>query len=276
MSNGEELRSGLARIVIINLKKSIRRRAACESKLAAFGLEAEFFEACDGASAEPHGFDYVDDRAFTVNTGRHVKAGEIACFASHKTLWQRCVQDQTPLLIMEDDFQLAPQFPEALAAAAELVHEHGFIRLQSETRARSRVVRSFGKFRLSLYSKVPHSMMCYALSPTAAEGLLAHSNTLSAPVDVFVKQFWLHRQAIYGLQPYTVTESELSSDSRIGFREKAERGLTLRILRQINRFLGALRGMIYSRSLHRTAYSKMAEPRAHATDTTVVAQTELQ
>ncbi len=247
----EGVRPDSLRIVVINLKKSTRRRAACQSKLAEHGLQAEYFEACDGASPDQNWFQQQDPQAFLINTGRNATAGELACFASHKALWQRCVRDQTPLLIMEDDFRLSQAFPAAVSSAAQLIDEHGFIRLQSETRARSLTIRSIDNFQLRLYSKVPHSMMCYALSPKAAAGLLVHCDIFSAPVDVFVKQFWLHRQAIYGLQPYTVTESWLSSESRIGRREKASRGPVPRALRQLKRYIGALKGVMYSRRLRR-------------------------
>ncbi|MEM7279992.1 MAG: glycosyltransferase family 25 protein, partial [Pseudomonadota bacterium] len=265
---------GSIRIVVINLKRSTRRRAACQSKLAEHGLQAEYFEACDAASPDQSWFEQQDPEAFLVNTGRHATAGELACFASHKALWQRCVRERTPILIMEDDFKLSQAFPAAVSSAAQLVDEYGFIRLQSETRARSRTIRSMGDFQLRLYSKVPHSMMCYALSPNAAAGLLAHCDTFSAPVDVFVKQFWLHRQAIYGLKPYTVTESSLSSESRIGHREKAPRGPVPRVLRQLTRYIGALKGAMYSRRLRRQVNVEQSVKRdSQATDGAIAGQT---
>jgi len=51
------------------------------------------------------------------------------------------------------------------------------------------------------------------------------------PVDVFIKKFWEHGQPIYGLTPYTVTESRLSRKTCIPDRDKACKDLKVRSAR---------------------------------------------
>ncbi|MEO1247316.1 MAG: hypothetical protein AAFX56_16645 [Pseudomonadota bacterium] len=46
---------------------------------------------------------------------------------------------------------------------------------------------------------------------------------IDAPVDVFTKKFWEHRQPMYALAPYTVAPSVLSVDTTIVGRNKSRK-----------------------------------------------------
>ena len=108
---------------------------------------------------------------------------------------------------------------------AENVSECGFIRLQSETRARKQQVATRGDYALWRYTRVPHSCMCNSLTPDTAHRLVEQTRTIYEPVDVFIKKFWEHGQPIYGITPYTVTESDLSQATFIPHRDKARKSL---------------------------------------------------
>jgi glycosyl transferase family 25 len=115
------------------------------------------------------------------------------------------------------------------------IAECGFIRLQSETRARKQRVAARGDYTLWRYTKVPHSTMCNAISPEVARDFAEQTRSIYEPVDVFIKKFWEHGQPIYGITPYTVTESALSQQTHIPHREKVPKGLgrsTRRFLRK--------------------------------------------
>ncbi|CCF80089.1 putative lipopolysaccharide biosynthesis protein [Helicobacter bizzozeronii CCUG 35545] len=36
--------------------------------------------------------------------------GELGCYASHYSLWQKCIQLHEPIAILEDDVHLKPHF----------------------------------------------------------------------------------------------------------------------------------------------------------------------
>jgi glycosyl transferase family 25 len=136
---------------------------------------------------------------------------------------------------MEDDFQLLPGFVGAVEQVAENIDNFGFIRLQSETRAKKQRVAERGGYTLWRYTKMPHSTMCYSLAPAVAQNLIEQTRAICEPVDVFIKKFWVHGQPIYGLTPYTVTESTLSQQTYILHREKVPKGFgrsTRRFLRK--------------------------------------------
>ena len=89
-------------------------------------------------------FERCDEEEWLLNTGHPMALGEVGCFASHRSMWQKCVELGEPLMIMEDDFQLLPGFAGAVEKVAENISDCGFIRLQTETRARKQRVAVHG------------------------------------------------------------------------------------------------------------------------------------
>ena len=222
------------KLYVISLPDALERRDHAAAQLADAGLDFEFFDAMYGeeALAERY-FDRCDAQEWLLNTGRPMTLGEVGCFASHRSMWQKCVELGEPLMIMEDDFQLLPGFAGAVDKVAGNIGELGFIRLQSETRAQKERITTLGDYTLWRYTKVPHSCMCNSMTPEVAQDLIELTRTISEPVDVFIKKFWVHGQPVYGLTPYTVTESTLSEKSYILNRKKVPKGLT----RSTRRFL---------------------------------------
>ncbi len=219
------------RIYVITLADAEARQQQAESQLRGLGLDFRFFPGVIGNEAIRSPLCKVDESEFLLATGRDITAGEVGCYTSHKLLWQLCVHLGEPVLVMEDDFQLSEDFSQALQLLDNEIDEYGLIRLQSERRARKKRVKALGRFALWRYTKAPHSAMCYGISPSAAERLLASSETITAPVDVYMKRFWRHGQQMYGITPYAVTESKLSRRTQIAGRSKAKKNLGTQLSR---------------------------------------------
>lgn len=227
------------KICVISLEGSFDRRASIQAQLNPLGVDYEIFRAIEG----PRGytfFDSYDERAFLINTGRHATAGEAGCYASHLCLWQQCVHENSPILIMEDDAQLRPNFLASLYEAESLIDECGFIRLQPDRplsdrrpRARRRVVLSSGDFTLYLFSHYPYGALCYAIAPRVAKAFIDCSRALKEPVDCFIKKPWVHGAPLFGLQPYSVFSKQFAST--IGRREKDSPTLNLRTSRWLSK-----------------------------------------
>ena len=208
-------------IVVISLPGATRRRANVEEQFSAAGLPFRYFDALTGEQAmERELFESVDEEDFVLNCGRRVVPGEIGCFASHRALWEDCMATGRSMLIMEDDFSLRDNFPAAVAAAGALIERAGFIRLQTDLRARKKPVVEAGEFTLARFTKPPHGLMCYAISPAVAGEFVAQTTVLDAPVDVFVKKYWEHGQQLYALLPYSVGESRLHQSTSIDGRRR--------------------------------------------------------
>jgi glycosyl transferase family 25 len=237
------------KLFVISLPDAAERRERAARQLGELGLAFEFFDAMRGEQVMADGyFERCDAGEWLLNTGHPMSLGEVGCFASHRSMWQKCVELGEPMMIMEDDFQLLPGFSGAVETVAGNISEYGFIRLQSEARAKKRRVATCGNYTLWRYTKVPHSCMCNSVTPEVAERLVAQTRAIYEPVDVFIKKYWVHGQTIYGLTPYAVTESTLSEETYILHREKVPKGFgrsTRRFLRksgwEIKRILAARR-----------------------------------
>jgi glycosyl transferase family 25 len=224
------------RVYVINLAESQARRASIGRQLEALGVRHAFFEAVD----ERHGYDHFpryDEHAFLMNTGRTASAHEVACYASHLSMWKVCASSGEPILILEDDAELLPAFLAALSVTDGLVAPCGFIRLQTYGAARhtrTTPVQTIGAFTLLRCRSFPFGAMAYALSPRVAQEFVARSVTLTSPVDQFIRKFWEHGQPLFALSPGTVRGGPLSSQSTIMDREKHRLPPGLRL----QRFLG--------------------------------------
>lgn len=217
-------------IYVISLKNAATRRENAAAQFARQSVDFQFFDALNGDDGAKL-FDGLDQYAFVLHTGRNTTQGEIGCFASHKALWQRCVDEDRSIMIMEDDFKLADDFSKAVAVSETLIEEVGLLRLQDERRGKSKPVINVGDFWLERYTKTPHCAMCYSLTPAVARRLVELFAVYYAPVDVVMKHVWLFDNPMYCLTPYTVTGSDLSFDSIIGDRNKCEKSLATRLRR---------------------------------------------
>lgn len=219
-------------IVVISLPNAAERRASVERQMRSAGLPFRFFDALSGPEALAAGdFESIDEREYMLNCGRRSVPGEVGCFASHRRVWQQCASGSAPLLVMEDDFCLRANFRDAIRAAAVAIDDAGFVRLQTDLRARKFPVADIGEFTLAQFSKPPHGLMCYAISPPVARKFVAQTRVVDAPVDVFVKKYWDHGQALYALLPYSVGESQLADSTSIPGRRRRPKKLTVAMRR---------------------------------------------
>lgn len=237
---GEDGRELRMKIFVITLSDALERQQQSAHRLREVGLDFTFFPAVAGHEAIRSQSFKVAEREFLLATGRKPTPGEVGCFVSHRLLWKLCAQTGEPVMAMEDDFTLAGEFVDAVSHVEREIEEFGFIRLQSERRAKKRPVKALGGFTLWRYTKAPNSAMCYGLSPKAATRLLKFAGTIEAPVDVYMKRFWRHGQRMFGITPYTVTESALSLGTQISGRSKAGKSVSTRIARTLARLREAL------------------------------------
>src|SRR6218665_3770091 len=93
-------------IRVISLVDQKDRRDKVSSILDAQPLRWRFMDAVSGKNISEYIRHY--DRARRVKAlGYEMKDNEIACFISHRKVWQECVEAQKPYLILEDDIKLS-------------------------------------------------------------------------------------------------------------------------------------------------------------------------
>lgn len=221
------------KIYVISLPRSRERRASIRAQMSSLGIGYSFFDAIDGRIGWAS-FEGYDRKRFWINTGRTVSTGEVGCYASHLSLWNRCVQENEPVVVMEDDALIGADFPAALAETEKLIQRYGFIRLQHDGRAKGirRIpIEKSGRFTLQYCATFPYGAMCYAIAPAVAGSFAEQSCILRGPVDLFIKEFWRHGNPLFALSSRPICASHLVWFSTARRPEKGSFGLGLRALR---------------------------------------------
>jgi len=210
------------KIFIISLTNATQRRARISAQLERLGLAYEFFDACRGDDGYQPYFEGYDPDIFMLYSRRTALPGEIGCYASHKSLWQKCIETQEPIVIIEDDAHLDDRLPDALKTAAKIIQQCGFIRLEPNKQSRQfykpsryQSVGYLDNFEISYLSRIALCTTSYIVSPAAAGKLVFASNVLLAPVDKFNQRNWHHGQALYLLSPEMVRAQDDELESQI-------------------------------------------------------------
>jgi glycosyl transferase family 25 len=211
---------------VINLKEREDRRISVEKQLSGRQLDYEFFEAVEADDNPERYFDSINTWSFCLETGDPPSAPEIACYASHLCLWQRCVDLGEPVAIFEDDFVITDDFSIAFRYAEEKMATHEFIRLEpTSTRFRRNpklapvIVERTSQTRLVIERAVSLRLTGYMISPSCARAFIQLSKSLKGPVDYVPRWNFRHHQAIYAVEPPAIALSDLANESSIAGRK---------------------------------------------------------
>lgn len=195
--------------LIIHMDSSTERRANVDRLLCALP-KAEVIAAIDGRGPA------IQTRTTTKPGNLHtptypflLKSGEIGCFLSHRSCWQKIVDmGWDAAIIAEDDLNIAP---EILARVLRCIAEHA---------ATDRFIRMPPKDREPVTTPIDTIEGCALFAPrviglqttfqvvgrNAALRLLAASEILDRPVDTFLQMHWITGQPILTLLPNGVFE----------------------------------------------------------------------
>tara|TARA_Y100000389_G_scaffold65541_1_gene61619 strand:- start:4309 stop:4992 length:684 start_codon:yes stop_codon:yes gene_type:complete len=99
-----------ARIIRLDKNEhSCQMAKECYDQAVLHGLSPSYFKAIDGNDAELH---YKSSSVFARRKMKKGRLGVIGCFFSHYYLWQECVQNNTPFVILEHDGYMLKPLPE--------------------------------------------------------------------------------------------------------------------------------------------------------------------
>lgn len=217
-------------VYVINLPESTARRESIEQQAERLGFTPRFFEAVDGRAGEHPLFGRVNQEKRLRLKGRPFKPGELGVWASHYLLWERCVEENQAMVILEDDAQLKPNFPEFLESSAKITELFPYLRL-FESNLASKKLATVGGFHIHRYWRNPLRTTGYLLAPSAAKAFLSKADEWVLPVDDYMDLAWLHGVDCVGLKPGCVME-ETEFESTIQTRAPKERLTLLHKLRR--------------------------------------------
>ena len=100
--------------LVISLKTAIDRRKHIEEQFESKNIAFQFFDALTPDLARP-----LAEKMKLNISNEYLSPGELACFMSHVSIWQKIVDENTPYLaIFEDDIFLGEQAEEFLNTAS--------------------------------------------------------------------------------------------------------------------------------------------------------------
>jgi glycosyl transferase family 25 len=176
----------MMRICYINLDRATLRRQQMETEADRLGLAFERFPAVSADAVDEATVGALDRR-----WERPLSKAELACFLSHRTLWQRVAETGQPMLILEDDVRLSPRLASLCAASAwqesadmDLLNLEDFGRRRFLAPAPRPLAGDLQRLRVF---RDKAGAAAYVLWPAGAQKLLARAERQgAAPADAFI------------------------------------------------------------------------------------------
>lgn len=196
---------------IINLSSAKERKERMQEEIARVGeqkiIEFCFYEAIAAGSEKFREYQahYKRDFLTQLYRGKRLSDGEKACFASHYSLWQKCVSENRAMLVLEDDITFLDGFLEQI----QRIESAGvdFVRLMSFFQKKSTPFNDF----LNLTKENICGTQGYYLTPKGAKKLLAKSNLWLCPVDNYLDKSYIHTLPNLISNPEIIKEMPLGS-----------------------------------------------------------------
>lgn len=223
------------KIIVISLVRSQIRREKFEYLLEKNKLSFEVLNAVDGLQMHSTPPEYHEDKVIRL-LGFPLSASEIACFLSHRIAWARCIEENKPVLILEDDFSFEPHFKDVLNSATLLINYCDILRLQGLTDCPATVVMNYGSYRLVKNQMDPLGATAYLIKPSTASRLIKCSNSINEPLDHFLEHQKKHNLKVLAIKPYPIVSHGIYSTILDRPERKPIRGIH-KLLRSLFRFV---------------------------------------
>ena len=219
------------KVFVISLATSLDRRERVANKLGERKIEFQFIDACDGRlGLHPYLKNY-DEKSFVVNRRRKAAPGELGCYVSHLLAWEKCVELNEPIVVMEDDFELTGDFEAGIAYLEKFVDKLAFVRLEPLEKQFFLTSRKDPDFTLVKQLNVGMCATGYVITPHGAKELLKNAMPIKMPVDLYLKYTLMHNQLIHALVPHLVYPTHADSIIGIDARNYREKGALLALKR---------------------------------------------
>jgi glycosyl transferase family 25 len=190
-------------ILVISLKRSLERRKQVEQEMQKISLPWTFLDAVDGANLATPPIEYKPSKVKRLQ-GYALTPNEIGCYLSHKEAWKHCVENNTPTLILEDDFVLSLDFEASLNTLLSEITEWDFVRLQGLYEVPFELVLEKSGLTLAKNQGDAVGATAYLLKPQIAAQLIKNSVDIYEPVDHFLEHYQKHGLEFLAIRPYPV------------------------------------------------------------------------
>ncbi len=247
-------------IFVINLARDTERRAYMEDVLSAIGLKAEFIAAVDGRALTQEDLEQLDEERALRVYGVNVLPSEIGCYLSHYRLYERIVREDIPYaLILEDDLEFEPTFPQILQAllnsangmwkVVRLTTLRGKVETGEHPKFAGKIVQKLGAGS-HLYRLSTHVLGAgaYLISQEGAKIMSDYGRRIFMPIDQTMDRFWENNLVPFVVRPFPAHQRQDFSSS-IGERNPNRRHnmpFKVRFQRRVQRLQDSLRKRLFN------------------------------
>lgn len=240
------------KIYIINLEKSKERRDFIYNQFDNLPQKIgyQFFKAVYGKEEPNHPlFSKYNEKKRFARKGHYMSLSQLGCFASHYLLWQKCIELNQGIIVLEDDAIIHSNFPDVLNFIESNENTFEFFWLSPPAPARrnqkGKVVYSSEKLQVARYKKGWGNATGYFINPNAARKLLDYCNKWILDVDIMMERYWENKLDHLAIIPACV-EPDFSKESNIPVdKQQGKRSLKTKILREIYKTKDNVNKFIY-------------------------------
>ena len=197
------------KIFVISLECENDRRENIRQQFLEMDIDYELVDAVNGKKSNHPLFErYNASRRIRIK-GEPLTGGQLGCFASHFLVWQKCIEINEPVIIIEDDAIFNQNlFKEFLSNMDKLISSDikclRLFRNKSKHHS-SFSVCSFENIEVRKYTKGHMSTTGYYLTPEGAGKFVDGAMEWVLPVDMYMDMFWRNKVECYGIEPPCVT-----------------------------------------------------------------------
>lgn len=231
-------------IRVISLLNQMQRREKMASMLNEQALPWKFFDAVSGKEIDKYLSHYDRDKRMRF-PGHDLTPNEIACFISHRSVWEECASGSKNLLILEDDAygirkdHLVKELPRLLESIEKDINDERIIRLGNGAYRTdySKIKHLWKEFSLVRFRQDPLCALAYVLTPACASKLVQKSEKFYLPVDDFM---WNGNESgciVLDIDPVFFFTPMEGNPSTIGGRVKPKQNFLQKIKREFWRAL---------------------------------------
>lgn len=239
-------------IYIINLEKSKERRDFISDQFDNLPekIDYQFFKAVYGKEEPNHPlFSKYNEKKRFERKGHYMSLSQLGCFASHYLLWEKCIELNQGIIVLEDDAILHSNFPDVLNFIKSNENTFEFFWLSPPAPARrnqkGKIVYSSEKLQVAQYKKGWGNATGYFITPNAARKLLDYCNEWILDVDIMMERYWENKLDHLAIIPACV-EPDFSKESNIPVdKQQGKRTLKTKIMREIYKTKDNINKFIY-------------------------------
>ncbi|KMK51369.1 hypothetical protein RO21_06580 [[Actinobacillus] muris] len=242
-------------IFVINLLKSIERKSFIEQQFSQLekdhiNINYQFFPAINGKE-DPSFYlfkKYNAQKRFQ-RKGNYMNLSQLGCFASHYLLWEKCIELNQPIIILEDDAIIKPNFREVYNFISSQT-EFEFLWLSCPAPARQlqkhkEILKINENCSVHQFYEGWGNTTAYYITPKAAQRLLNYTSEWIYEVDITMERYWENKLSYLGVKPFCIQPNfELESNIPVD-KGRKERTFMIKLKREFYNIKDKLSKQIY-------------------------------